>query len=407
MHSLAADVTAPASSACAAPRTPPVQPDIDLDANATTRPLDEVIDLVAAVMRGGAANPSSAHWLGAIARSVLEQARDGVASLLPGTLPEAVVFGSGGTEANNAVLAPPGRDAAGRTLITLAVEHPSVLRPAEAFARAGGTVVLLPVSPDGAADPDALGRAVRRAPGPVLVSVQWANSETGVLQPVGALAAEARRIRPDVFIHSDAAQAVGRVPVDLPTAVVDAVTFSGHKLHGPQGTGALVLRDPDDARLAPLLLGGGQERGLRSGTQNVAGAAGLGLAARRRAAAFGPITRRLAAMRDAFEAELLDRLPAARVNGGGGPRVPNTSSVRFPGIEGLALAARLDAQGLACSVGSACSSARPRPSPVLTAMGLSEAAAFSSLRFSFSILNTPDEAGRAARLVAAAAGDLA
>lgn len=400
-------MTALASAKSAIPQNSPARFDIDLDANATTRPLDAVIALMAQVMRSGSANPSSAHWLGAAARSVLEQARDGVASLLPGILPEAVIFGSGGTEANNAVLAPACRDAAGWTLITTAVEHPSVLRPAEAFARAGGTVVLLPVSPDGLADIDALGRAVRRASGPVLVSVQWANSETGVIQPMGALVGEARRVRPDVFVHSDAAQAIGRVPVDLPSTGVDAVTFSGHKLHGPQGIGATVLRDPDDGRVAPLLLGGGQERGLRSGTQNVAGAAGLGLAARLRADAFAQAARRLAAMRDAFETQLLDRLPQARVNGGGGPRVPNTSSIRFPEAEAMALAARLDAKGLACSVGSACASARPAPSHVLTAMGLSEAEAFSSLRFSFSVLNTMDEAARAARLVADTAKETA
>ena len=400
-------MTVLSSSEIAAPRDALVRPDIDLDANATTRSLDEVVDLVSDVMRRGPANPSSAHWLGGVACSTLEEARDGVVSLLPGTLPEAVVFLSGGTEANNAVLAPGCRDATGRTLITAAVEHLSVLRPAEAFARAGGTVVLLPVSPDGLADPDAMGRAVRSAPGPILVSVQWANSETGVVQPLEALVGEARRLRPDAFVHSDAAQAVGRVPVAMQPVGVDVVTFSGHKLHGPPGVGAMVLRDPDDGRVSPLLLGGGQERGLRSGTQNVAGAAGLGLAARLRACEFGPITRRLAEMRDAFEAQLLDMLLTPRVNGGGAPRVPNTSSVRFPGVEAMELAARLDAKGLACSVGSACSSAKPEPSRVLTAMGLSEAEAFSSLRFSFSVLNTMDEATRAARLVAETVAEIA
>ena len=276
-------MTALASPEITIPQSVPTRSDINLDANATTRPLDEVVDLVADMMRYGSANPSSAHWLGGVARSVLEEARDGVASLLPGTLPEAVIFVSGGTEANNAVLAPGCRDVMGRTLITTAVEHASVLRPAEAFARFGGTVLLIPVSSDGLADPDALGRAVRNASGPILISLQWANSETGVIQPMEVLLGEARRIRPDVFVHSDAAQAVGRVPVDVQSTGVDVVTFSGHKLHGPQGIGAMVLRDPDDGRVAPLLLGGGQERGLRSGTQNVAGAAGLGLGGRCRA----------------------------------------------------------------------------------------------------------------------------
>lgn len=380
---------------------------IDLDANATTRPLEDVVDLVTRVMRNGGANPSSAHWLGDAARTILERARDGVASLVPGSLSEGVIFTSGGTEGNNAVLIPADRDARGMTLVTTAVEHLSVLRPAQSFARSGGTVVLLPVSPDGLADPDALGRAVRSATGPVLVSIQWANSETGVVQPVAELAAQARRARPEAFVHSDVAQAIGRVSLDLDAAGIDVVTFSGHKLHGPQGSGAIVLREPDDGRMAPLLLGGGQERGFRSGTQNVAGAAGLGLAAELRALNLGLVMRRLAAMRDAFERQVLNRVPRARVNGGAAQRVPNTSSIRFPGLEGMELAARLDARGLACSVGSACSAARPEPSHVLTAMGLSEAEAFSSVRFSFSVLNTMDEATQAAGLVADTVGEIA
>lgn len=380
---------------------------INLDANATTRPLEDVVDLVTSVMRNGGANPSSAHWLGGTARAILERARDGVASLLPDSFSEGVIFTSGGTEGNNAVLIPAGRDALGMTLVTTVIEHPSVLRPAESFSRSGGAVVLLPVSWDGLVDPDALGRAVRNATGPVLVSIQWANSETGVVQPVVELVGQARRARPEAFVHSDVAQAIGRVSLNLGAADVDVVTFSGHKLHGPQGSGAIVLRDPDDGRMAPLLLGGGQERGLRSGTQNVAGAAGLGLAAELRALELDFVIRRLAKMRDAFERRLLDLIPRARLNGGGAQRVPNTSSIRFPGLEGMELVARLDSKGLACSVGSACSAARPEPSHVLTAMGLSEAEAFSSVRFSFSILNTMDEATQAAGLVADTVGEIA
>ena len=164
----------------------------------------------------------------------------------------------------------------------------------------------------------------------------------------------------------------------------------------------MVLLDPDDRRVGALLLGGGQERGLRAGTQNVAGAAGLGLATRIRAEGFSGITAGLAEMRDRFESELLGLIPSARVNGVTAPRVPNTTSILFPGIEAMELAARLDASGLACSLGSACSSGKPEPSRVLVAMGLSEAEAFSSLRFSFSVMNTMEEAERAARLVASA-----
>jgi cysteine desulfurase len=372
---------------------------IFLDANATTRPLDAVIDMVACVMRGAYANPSSAHWLGNEARRVLEIARDDITALFPGIFPEGVIFTSGGTEGNNALLNYFGRDTAGITLITTAVEHHSVLRPAEAFAKAGGQHIVLPVTPDGLVTLDAIQNAVCKARGSVLISVQLANSETGVIQPMGKLIAKVKCLRPDVLVHSDVAQAVGRVPIDLGALQVDVVTFSGHKIHGPQGIGAMVFRDPDERRVAPLILGGGQERGLRSGTHNVAGAAGLGLAARIRASEFAVATSRLSAMRDAFEMQLLDAVPEASVNGGAAPRVPNTSSICFRGKEAMELVARLDSKGIACSVGSACSSAKPEPSHVLMAMGLSQAEAFSSVRFSFSILNSMNEANMAALTV--------
>jgi len=380
---------------------------IYLDANASTRPLPEVVDLVAEIMRGGPANPSSAHWLGGDARAHLERARDGVTSLLQGTLPEGVVFTSGGTEGNNAVLASHAKDGVRGTLITTVVEHPSVIRPADRFARSGGNLITLPVSLDGRIDPGAVGAAVGGARGPVTLSVQWANSETGVTQPMADIVAEARRARQDVFIHSDVAQAIGRVALDLGSTPVDVVTFSGHKLHAPHGIGAIILLDPDDRRLQALIVGGGQERGLRSGTPNVAGAAGLGLAARLRASELAPVTQRLAMMRDSFERLVLDLVPKARVNGGGAPRVPNTSNILFPGVEAMELIARLDAAGIACSAGSACSAARPEPSHVLVAMGLSEDDAFSSVRFSYSLLNTLEEAERAARMIAQTVGEVA
>jgi len=269
----------------------------------------------------------------------------------------------------------------------------------------GGKVVILPVSQDGMVEPNALGKAVRNASGTVLVSVQWANSETGVVQPIRHLTAEARGARPDVLFHSDVAQAIGRVRIDLAANGIDMATFSGHKLHGPQGIGALVLRDPE-LKVSPFILGGGQERGMRSGTQNVAGAAGLGLAMRIRAAEFDTLVGRLSVMRESFEHGVLSLVPEARVNGVAAQRVPNTSNILFPGIEAMELIARLEAKGLACSLGSACSSARPEPSHVLLAMGLTETEAFSCVRFSFSILNTLDEADRAARLVGETVGEI-
>lgn len=372
---------------------------IFLDANATTRPLTAVIDMVASVMRDTYANPSSAHWLGNEARRVLEVARDDITALFPGVFPEGVIFTSGGTEGNNAILNYFGQGTAEITLITTAVEHHSVLRPAEAFAKAGGKHVVLPVARDGLVPCDAMRDAVLKASGAVLISVQLVNSETGVIQPISQLISEAKCARPDAFVHSDVAQAIGRVPIDLGALQVDVVTFSGHKIHGPQGIGAMVFRNPDERRIAPLILGGGQERGLRSGTHNVAGAAGLGLATRIRASEFTVAESRLSAMRDAFEMQLLDAVPKASVNGRGVPRVPNTSSICFHGKDAMELVARLDAKGIACSVGSACSSAKPEPSHVLMAMGLSQDEAFSSVRFSFSILNSMHEANLAALIV--------
>ncbi|MBI0537743.1 cysteine desulfurase [Roseomonas sp. KE2513] len=383
----------------------PVSAPIYLDHNSTTRPLPEVIDLVARTMAETWANASSAHWLGGEARAVLEVARDGICELVRGGYPDGVRFTSGGTEANNTVLLGGEPASAWRSVITCAVEHASVLRPAEALARRGSRLRVLPVGSEGLIDPDELRRAAAEAPpGPVLVSLQWANSETGVIQPVSDLVVALRSVRPDAFVHSDAAQAVGRMPVDLAATGVDAVAFSGHKINGPHGTGALVLADPDEDRISPLLLGGGQEHGLRSGTHNLPGIAGLGLAAAMRARTLDHAVTYMRSVRDAFEEELASTVPEAMVNGGSAPRLPNTSSVQFPGRDGMELVARLDALGVACSQGSACSSRKPEPSHVLRAMGLSEADAYSSVRFSFSTLNTTEEAQRAARVVAQALG---
>lgn len=372
-----------------------------LDHNATTAPLPEVVALVARTMTEVWANPSSAHWLGGEARRALEEARDGVCELVGGAKPEAVVFTSGGTEANNMVVlggdpAPPWR-----CVITSRVEHASVLRPVDALDHRGCRTILLDVGADGQVDPEALARAAASAPpGPLLVTVQAANSETGVLQPLAALSAAARGARPDAFVHSDATQAAGRVPIDLVGMGVDAVTLSAHKLAGPHGVGALVLADPEDRRLAPLVRGGGQERGLRSGTHNLPGIAGLGLAARLRARTLADASDRMRAARDAFEASLAALLPVVRVNGAAAPRLPNTSNVRFPGQNGMELLARLDALGVACSQGSACSNGKPEPSHVLQAMGLSEAGAYESVRFSFSATNGVEDGQSAARTVA-------
>ena len=371
---------------------------IYLDANATVRPLDCVVEAVTGAMRKAWGNPSSEHANGIAARRVLVRARDAVAALLPRIDPEDVVLTSGGTEASNTILATAGPDS---TLIVSAVEHPATMRPAERARSRGANLVVVPVDAQGQADPDAFAQAVlRAATRSVYASVQWANGETGVIQPVAAVSAAIHAVRPDAIIHVDAAQAVGRIRTPVPREVTGC-SFSGHKLHGPQGTGILALASGADASIAALIAGGGQERGLRSGTQNVAGAAGLGAALEVRAASFEEAVERMGALRDAFETRILEALPHATVNGGKShvPRIPNTTNLRFPGTDGMWLIAQLDAAGIRCSQGSACSSGRPQASHVLRAMGIDEESAYSSVRFSFSILNTEEEVERAANTI--------
>jgi cysteine desulfurase len=374
-----------------------------LDHNATTAPLAEVVALVTQTMKETWANPSSAHWFGSEARCTLEEARDGVCELVRGAFPEAVVFTSGGTEANNIVVLGGDPTPPWRCVIASKVEHASILRPVEAIGRLGCTTILLDVDADGLVDVASLERAAASAPpGPLLVAIQTANSETGTLQPIAALSAVLRAVRPDAFFHADAAQSVGRVSVDLEDLGADSVSFSAHKLGGPQGVGALVMADPEEHRLAPLTRGGGQERGLRSGTHNLPGIAGLGLAARLRARRLSDAAKRMLAARDTFEASLLAAVPGLVVNGAKAPRLPNTSNVRFSGRDGMSILARLDLLGIACSQGSACSSGKPEPSHVLRAMGLSDPEAYESLRFSFADFNEIEDGMTAARVVAQA-----
>jgi cysteine desulfurase len=368
---------------------------IYLDANATVAPLPSVVDAVLDAMRSRMGNPSSVHAAGSTARAALEAARDDVCTIVPGAMPEGVFFNSGGTEGNNAVL----RGFAMRShrdthIVTTAVEHPSVHRAAEI----AGCVHIVPVNRAGIAEIEAFVRLAAEADADVIASVQWASSETGVIQPIADIIAAIRSVRPDAFIHVDAAQAVGRLSLCMEG--IDALTFSGHKLHGPPGTGVLVLGDPDDQRLSPIIAGGGQESGRRSGTQNVPGAVGLGVAIRERAASLKAAMDIMRTLRDKFEDEVLRHVSGSRVNGAESPRLPNTSNILFPAIEAEALVARLDQADVACSVGTACASGKPQPSPVLKAMGLNEKDAYSSVRFSLSVLNSKAEIERAAMILA-------
>ena len=359
---------------------------INLDANANTAVTANVIDAVTAALRD-AANPSSTHEGGANARAILTEARDAVSALVHGACDEDVIFTSGCTEANNTIL-----NAAaliGATLVTTEVEHPSVLACANAFSRQGRDVRLIGVDADGVVCLDQLKQVLEAVAGPVLVSVQSANSETGVIQPIAQIAASLEG-RSDVLFHSDAAQAFGKIPVRVGNGAPHVISISGHKLHGPMGVGAIITA-PGEHRIGPLLQGGDQQGGRRAGTEPVALISGLSAACSARASNMLADVDCMRELRDRLERSLIEQIPAAVVNGAAADRLPNTSSITFTGIDGMALVAQLDAEGIMVSQGSACSSMRPTPSHILIAMGISEKNAFSTVRFAVSPLNTAKE----------------
>lgn len=352
----------------------------------------------------GPLNASSAHSGGVRGRMVLERARDVLCSALGADDPENVVFVSGGTEANNIVVN--GFAKRGSRIVYSSVEHASVVEPAEAACEKQRWPVdgrgILEVARLEAA----LGRwfeseiSDRDRRLGVLVCVQAANSETGVIQPLDQIAAVCREAPGDVYLHVDASQAFGRIRLDVDG--VDSLSFSGHKLHAPQGTGFLWMSDRMAEVLPRTVRGGGQERGFRSGTQNVPGVAGLAAAIDLRFDFFEEHVSYLRRLRDGFEKSLLAAVPGASIVCADAPRLPNTTNAMFPGADAMEVLATLDAEGLICSNGSACSSMKPSASAVLRAIGLSEPEAFNCLRFSFSILNNEEEIAAAVPLIAAA-----
>lgn len=378
---------------------------IHLDANATTAPLDEVVCAVVEAMRSGAGNPASAHFAGAMARRLVEASRDEICRAIAGVEPEGAVFLSGGTEANNMVVQAFASDPL-TTFMAARIEHSSLIEPLHGIPHE--RVLWIEVDESGRIDIDDAIDKAKSSAARIVLTVQAANGETGVVQPVRPLVEAIRNCSADAFVHVDAAQALGRISLSMTDFDADSLSFSAHKVHGPMGVGALVFRNPDERRVPPLLRGGGQERGLRSGTSNVPGIVGMAKALELRRGRFDEANAALAAMRNAFEGALTHRL-GARVsfNGATAERVSNTSNARIDGVEGMRLLARLDQDGVAASLGSACASGRPEPSPALLAMGLSERQAYSSVRFSFSVLNTLEEALRAAGIVAEIAEEIA
>src|SRR5271165_2539206 len=369
-----------------------------LDNNASTPVLPEVLEAMRPYFGEHFGNASSIHHHGQETRAAVERARESVANLL-GCRPAEVVFTSGGTEADNLAifgLVNLGLASPGDHVITSTIEHHAVLNSCKHLAEKGIEVTSLPVDGRGLIDPDDLRRALR--PNTKLVTIMFANSETGVIQPVdeiGKICTEA-----EVYFHTDAVQAAAKIPIRVKEIACDLLSISGHKFHAPQGVGVLYVRK--GTTLAPMLYGGSHERSRRAGTENVPGIVGLGKAAELAIQGFrSGETARMAALRDRLESAILKNVESAGVNGAGAPRVPNTSNIYFDYIEGEALIIALDLKGLAVSTGAACSSGAIEPSHVLTAMGLSPARARASIRFSLGKQNTGEDVEFAIELVPA------
>lgn len=354
-----------------------VQPRFYFDFNATTPVSAEVLEAMLPTLRDGYGNASSIHHFGQVAKQQLEAARRQVAALLHAPARD-IVFTSGGTEANN--LAIFGAAGGGGHVITTAIEHPAVLNPCEQLP----SVTRIAVGSGGVVDPGDIRKALR--PDTVLISVMHANNELGTIQPIAEIAAIARDA--GVLFHVDGVQATGKVPVDVEALGVDLYSVSGHKFYAPKGIGALYVRQ--GTRLRPLMFGGKHERERRPGTENVPGAVAVGRAAEIARATLAVESARLAALRDRLERKVLETIPSAHVNGRA-PRIPNTTNIRFDGIEGEAIVISLDLKGFAVSSGSACSSGAVEPSHVLLAIGLSPQDARSSVRFSLGRSNTAEQ----------------
>ena len=358
---------------------------IYLDANATTPLLPEVLEAMLPWLREGFANPSGSYAGAKLARKAIDQARGQVAELIGADAGE-IIFTGGGTESVNTALHSLDRLAGQGTAVVSAIEHSAVLRCAESLTR---EVARVPVTSAGRLDLDAFFSSLD---GAAYVSLMAANNETGVIQPLREAVQLAHE--KGLPIHSDAIQAAGKGPLNVRELGVDMLSLSAHKFHGPKGVGALFVRE--GLRFSPLLQGGGQELGRRSGTENTAGIVGMGAAAEWM---MRNTENTMAAMRDAFEAAVLAEISGITVNGDINHRLPNTSHLSFDQCDAAGLLILLDEAGVACSAGSACMTGKQRPSHVQLAMGIPESRAKSSLRISFSRLNTMAEALAAAGIL--------
>ncbi len=362
-------------------------PVIYFDNNATTAVAPEVAAAMLPFLAENYGNPSSAHSVGRAARDIVDSSREQVASLVGAGHADEIVFTSGGTEGDNwairgALASAPDK----RHVITTRVEHEAVRRTCEVLAKRGFEISWLDVDSGGALDPEQLRRELR--PDTALVSVMLANNETGILFPVAELAEIVKR-HSDALFHVDAVNAAGKIGIDVRSTAIDLLAISAHKFHGPKGIGALYIRR--GAGIVPQAIGGGQERGRRAGTEAVHQIAGIGKASELASdlSRMDDVRR----FRDRFENEILQKIPNSRLNGTSDPafRLPNTSSISFAGVNGEMLLARLDAEGVCVSTGSACNAESPTPSPVMAAMGIPYERAAGSIRFSFGRYNTARE----------------
>ncbi len=354
-----------------------------LDNNATTPVLPEVFEAMRPFFLDQFGNASSIHHFGQHARAAVEKARASVAALF-NARPAEVVFTSGGTEGDNTAIF--GLTQRGDHVITSTIEHSAVLNTCKRLEQMGCEVTYVPVNGQCQVDPDDVRKALR--PNTRLISIMMANNETGVIQPVEDIGKISREA--DVFFHTDAVQAAGKIPIDVEKIGCDALSISGHKIHAPQGTGAIYIRK--GTLIQPLIYGGSHERQRRAGTENLPGIVGLGKAAelaRQWLSGQGPAE--MAAMRDRLQDEVLAKVESAGVNGLGARRVPNTTNLWFDYIEGEALVIALDLKGLAVSSGAACSSGAIEPSHVLLAMGLSHERARASVRISLGKQTTKED----------------
>ena len=366
------------------------------DHNATTPVAPEVAEQMVPYLTETFGNASSIHSFGQKARAGAEKARQQVADLI-GASPKEIVFTSGGTEADNHAIrgvvgASPAAGGTGdkerKHIVSTAIEHNAVLNTCEALASDGVETTFVEPDSAGAVDPNDIRAAI--TPDTVLITVMLANNELGTVQPVAGISAIAREHK--IPFHTDAVQAAGKIPVNVPELGVDLLSLSAHKLYGPKGVGALWIRS--GLPLQPLIFGGRHQHSRRAGTENVAGVVGFGAAAELAQNHLADEGKRLSGLRDRLEAGIIERVPHSVVNGAGSPRTPNTTNIYFDYVEGEALVIALDLKGIACSTGAACSSGVVEPSHVLTAIGLPDERARASLRFSLGRLTQAEDVAR-------------